>query len=383
MKKTLLAVVAVAFAANVNAQITLNSGSYPSSVIGTDSLKATTAATVFPSLVAMPNGSWDLSTVTDSTPVLYVYRVPATSYQFADSNFYSFSTYAYQGNVQSAITSTALLEYGINVQQAAYSLPTGGSADSIIFPTQNIPYSGPRKKIAFPATYETAWSSVYNFDFIFDISVALASLSHAPGIVRTYISETDSVTGWGKMRVKDITGGASDWFSVLQVKTVTTSVDSFFINSLPASPTLLSVLGLTQGQITKTYEQNYYRPMEVTAFANVQFSDSTYSTPTKATTHTQRLANTGLLSMGNAQAVSVYPNPAVGSTVFVELPAIGGTWSYELINMNGQVMANGILQMTGTRGNITLPPSFSPGVYAIRLSIDGKQYCVKPIAVTR
>ncbi len=385
MKQALLTTIALALAVNTNAQITLNSGSYPASLTGTDSLKATVAASAFPSFTAMANGTWDLSSVTDSTAVLYAYRVPSSSYQFADSNFYSFSTYAYQGNVQSANTSTGLMEYGIDVQLAAYSLTavTSGPSDSIVIPVQSTLYSAPKTKIAFPATNLSTWMSVYHFDFNFVISVAFAALTSAPGVVRTYTKEQDTVIGWGKMRVKNLVGGASNWYDVLQVKTVTSSVDSFFISGVPASPTLLSALGLTQAQVTKTYEQNYYRTMEVTPFANVQFSDSTYATPTKATTHAQRLVNVGVDELNNQLSVSVYPNPVTANKVTITLPAISGSWSYELVNLNGQVVTNGSLAVVGTEATIAIPAYVANGTYYIRLNNNGNQYSVKAIEIAK
>ncbi len=385
MKKLILPVAALLLAANAHAQITLSSSSYPVSMIGTDSLKVTTAASTFPSFAAAANGSWDLSTVTDSTPVLYVYRVPTTTYQFADSNFYSLSTYGYQGNVQSSIVSAGLLEYGVNIPDTGYSLATVtlGTNDSLIIPAQHILYSSPLTKIAFPATYHSSWAATYNSNFNFVLSVAAAGLADSAGVVRTYTTEKDSVIGWGKMRVKTLAGTPSSWFDVLQVQTRTTSVDSFFIGGNLASSVLLGYLGLAQGQTTTTYEQNYYRAEEVTAFANVQFSDSTYTTPTSAKTHTQRTVSLGVAEAGTGAGVSIYPNPVSGGEVTITLPAIGGTWSYELMDVSGKTLAAEALPVTGNQAKVTLPTSVAPGICYIRLSNNGKQVAVKAIDVIK
>ena len=71
MKKSILFCAGLLLAFGGHAQITLISSGYPSSLIGTDTLKVTTAASAFPSLIHATSGSWDLSAVTDSTPVLY------------------------------------------------------------------------------------------------------------------------------------------------------------------------------------------------------------------------------------------------------------------------------------------------------------------------
>lgn len=383
-----MVIILLTLAINTNAQIILTSASYPASVIGTDTLKVATTTSALPSFAAMANGIWDLSIITDSVPLYYAYRVPSATYQFADSNFYNFASYTYQGNVQSSIVSSGILEYATNVHQAGYSLTavTSGPTDSLIVSAQSVVYSSPRTKIVFPATNLTTWSSVYHFDFNFDISVALASLNHAPGKVRTYTSETDSVIGWGKMRVKNLIGGVSNWYNVLQVKTVIITVDSFSLQgsfSNPLLSTILGALGLTQGQITKTYEQNYYRPMEVTPFVNVQFTDSTYATPKKVTTHTQRLVDVSVSEADNEQAINIYPNPVKSSKVTISLPTATGSWSYELVNMNGQILADGNITATGTQPTITMPAAIAPGIYYVRMNNNGKQYCVKAIEVIR
>ena len=384
MRNIVLSAIALFLAVSARSQITLNSGSYPVSVIGTDSLKVTMAASTFPSFAAATNGSWDLSTVTDSMPVLYAYRVPTTSYEFADSNFYSLSTYGYQGNVQSSVVSSGLLEYGINIQEADYSLTaaTLGSTDSLIIPAQDTIYSSPRVKLAFPAIYLSNWKSDYHFNLHIIISVALISLIDSPGVVTSYVTEKDSVIGWGKMRVKTLAGTPSGWFNVLQVKTIKRTVDSFFISGIPASVTLLSHLGLTQGQVTTSYDQNYYRQEEITPFANVQFTDSTYTTPSKITTHVQRTADLDVATTGAGGDVTICPNPVGGGEVTVSLPAMGGTWSYEVLTVNGRILSAEALNVAGTHAKIILP-SIPAGICYIRFSNNGKEIAVKPINIVK
>src|SRR5947209_297221 len=82
------------------AQITLDHTGYPTSVLGTDSLKVTTAASSFPPLSPSTGGMWDLSAVMDSTPVFFAYRVQGiASYQYADSGLFQVGGFTYHGNV--------------------------------------------------------------------------------------------------------------------------------------------------------------------------------------------------------------------------------------------------------------------------------------------
>ncbi len=366
----------------LSAQITLVQAGYPASVIGTDSLKQTVTGTTFPGLAPQAGGSWDMSIVTDTTPVYFAYRVPTTIYQFADSNYYTLAGYAYQGNVQSSITSAGIYEYGINVLDTAYSISslTSGSGDSLYISAQNIIYSSPQTKIDLPAVYGSQWSSLYQFDFDFQISISLISLTHAPGVVRTYIATNDSVVGWGQMKVKDITGGTSSYFNVLQVKSIIVSTDSFFLNGAVAPGSFLSLLGLIQGKQTTTYQQNYYRIGEVTPLAQVSFTDSTYAHPYKAVTHVQRLGTTGV-GILNEAAVKLFPNPVTKGTISLELPYTTGSWAYEVTNTAGQTIATGSLQ--NNRTSIALPLSIPAGTYYVRITNDNKQVIVKSIEVRK
>jgi hypothetical protein len=369
---------------HAKAQDTLTQSSYPLSVIGIDSLKKTTYNSSFPVLTASVAGIWDMSVVTDTTPVFFSYRVPgAGSYQFSDSNTYALGAYSYKGNVESNINYPALFEYGINVFQTGYSLTpiTLGPTDSLFIPLQTVTYSFPRTKIAFPAIYNTNWSSAYTSDFSFQISVSLLGLNHAPGIVRTYTTETDTVIGWGKMRVKDITGSPSLYLNVLLVKTAIANTDSFFINNSPAPASMLTTLGLTQGQHDTTYQQNYYRKGELTPLAQVNFKDATFAQPKSATTHVQRLADNAVTDAVNDRNVTVYPNPVCGNLILLELPAQSGNWSYQLVDISGKVILDDQLRITGTHASFELPASVTPGVYHVVLNIDGRPYCVKEINI--
>ena len=363
--------------------ITLSQAGYTSSPIGTDSLKVTTVASTFPSFIAATNATWDLSTVTDSAANLFAYRVAATTpATFADSNNYTFGTYAYKGNVQSAIQSIGILEYGIDIYGATYVLPTA-TTDSIYILTQNTVYSSTHTKIALPATCPSSWISSYKFDINFKLTIAIASYSLTPGYIRSYVTEKDTVIGWGKMRIKTLAGTQSGYMNALQIRTMTTTLDSFFVNGLPATTTLLSALGVTQGQVTKTYEQNFYRANEITPLANVQFSDSANTAPTKATTHVQRLPPNGIGNIFNDAKVKIYPNPISGSNVSIDVPVASGEWKYELVNISGQTVAADRLQLGNnqTHAQIQLSATLTPGIYYIHLINDGKQVSVKPLEI--
>ncbi len=370
---------------SLNAQISLSSGSYPASVIGTDSLKVTTIASSFPSLPAMASGIWDMSVVTDSIPILFAYRVPTSAtYQFADSNEYKFESFSYQGNLQSSILAGGIFEYAVSVQKSGYSISgiTGSATDSLIITTQNMAYSSPRTVIAFPAAYHSSWASSYHNDLDFQLSYLMAGDTLAPGIMRTYTTEKDSVVGWGQMRVSDASGAPSQYFDVLQVQTVITHTDSFFLKGALFSSSILLYFNASQGQKDTVYQQNYYRAEEVTPLAQVQFHDAAYTQPYKATTHVQRLIKpVAVPGLVKDNQIKVYPNPVTNGSITIELPAPGSDWQYELTDITGRKITEGLLSAKGKIATIQLPPSTASGKYYLRVVGNDGQVKILPVEI--
>lgn len=381
MRKFLLSlVVTLSLTVTSSGQITLSQSSYPVSVVGTDSIASTTVASFIPILTPTTNAIWDLTTITDSTVPSFIYRVASITYPFADSNFYDFAGYSYQENVECDIASLGYFEYYSAIPRAATYIGsiTHGPTDSFVIVPQFDTFSSAHIVISFPATYENNWFSSYKSDFNYQISIAAFSYNHAPGIVRSYMSETDSVTGWGEMRVKNLDGIPSSYFNVLQVKKIVSKVDSFFLNGTLATDLLLTTLGLTQGQTTTTYLQDYYRTGEVTPMAEVTYSDATFSHPVHAATHIQRLVNEGVANVDGKSEVKVFPNPATG-TMTIELPFTPGTWSFELSDFTGQIIRSGTLTLNGSIAQFTLPQSMASGIYSLRLFNNNGFNCVKTI----
>ncbi|MES2702842.1 MAG: T9SS type A sorting domain-containing protein [Bacteroidota bacterium] len=376
MKKTVLFVSGILLlTAQSNAQITLTSSSYASSLYGTDSLKVTTAASAFPSLAAGTNMTWNMNVVTDSVANLFIHRVPAAGFQFADSTMFGFSTFAYQGNVLTNLNASAITQSGIKVPRIAYPTPTATMpTDSVVINAQTITYSTPRTVIAFPATMGSTWASTYSSDFTYALSF-FPLYTAAPGIVRTYATEKDTVTGWGKMRVKNAAGVASDYSNVLQVRSTTMHTDSFFLSGAPMNPSLLSSLGLTQGRKDTVYEQNYYRSGEVTPMATVAFKDAGYTQPRTARTHVQRVGVSSVAGIGNA-VITVYPNPAT-TAFYADVPA--GTWNYQLIDAAGKTVT--AAQQTGSSIRCAVPAGIASGVYFLKLTNDNNEVVIRQVEI--
>lgn len=382
--KKLLVIAGLLFLGNViHAQITLSSTSYPASLLGTDNLKKTVYNSPFPSFAPMSGTLCDMTSLVDTTPVYSLYHVPGMSiYDFADSINYSFLLSSYHGNLQLIKSTSSLAEYGIEIFPSAYSLTalTAGPFDSAFIQSQICPFSFPHERIYFPATIGSSWSSAWHSDVTFEVSVSLYSLNHAPGIIRHYTFESNIAIGWGMMRVNDAAGIPSQYLDVLQVTTVTQTVDSYFLAGAPMPPIVLVALSLTQGKTDTTYTQNFYREREVTPLASVAFKDAAFTQPYKATTHVQRLWPAGVNEVA-AEPVGSFPNPLRGSILTLHLPS-NGDWSYQLINLSGSVLQSGNINGIQQNGTLEINETTSPGVYYLRMS-DGNRVYSQQIIISQ
>ncbi len=335
---------------------------------GTDTIKATTTGSFFPSLSAATFATWDMSLLSDTTPVLFDRRVAATGYDYADSNEYRLFGLTFNGNASASLAGYGLMKYGVNVYDTIYWLGflTAGATDSLFIPLQNIMYSVPDTSVALPATYNTGWSTSYNYDLNFGLSIALFSYSHAPGIVRSYVTKTNRVVGYGQMRINDIAGLPGMYLDVLQVTTRTIKKDSFFLNAAPMPGTIMATFGVYQGMTDTTYEQRYLRQGEISPLASVTFKDAAYTQPIRARKHVQRLyPYTDGINDAQQSIVNVFPNPVVGGKINIK--AARGIYDYVLTDMQGRLMQQGKLDMQRAKGEIELPYSIENGVYRLQV----------------
>jgi hypothetical protein len=365
---------------NLSAQVVLDSTDY-TSLTGTDSLKKTVVTSSFPSLSAMAGGIWDMGVVTDTSPVYFAYRVAGdVGYQFADSSVYNLSSYSFNGTTQSTITSDGVFEHAIDIPRYTYSLYslTSGFYDSLTILQQQSIYSAARIKITFVAMPGVMWQSNYQYDLHFQLSYLVLGDTLAPGIVRSYIAEKDTIVGYGTMRVKDAYGSPSDYFNVLQVQTQIVKKDSFFLKGMPFPTPLLAALNLTQGEKDTVYEQNYYRKHELTPLAQVEFRDAGYTTPYRATTHVQRLSAAGVPEIPAGGLITVFPNPVDSRTLTVQLPSTGGLWTYQLWDAAGHEAEHGSFDQNGS---ITFAASLPAGVYYLDIIHDAKRVAVKALTL--
>ena len=239
-----------------------------------------------------------------------------------------------------------------------------------------------RKKVVFPAALASAWTSDYVYDVDFELSLAIYTYHHAPGIVRHHISEKDTVTGWGSMRIRDASGAASPFLDVLQVRSTIIRKDSFFLNGWPMPGTVMTLFGLVQGMADTQYIQNYYRLGEITPLAKVEFRDSACAQPFRVTTHVQRLIPSGIESLAGRAGIMAYPNPASGTTINISAPS-DGIFRYQLMDGSGQKVTEGTITVKGKGGQIPLPPGANAGVYYLHLINSNQEERTIPLEIVR
>jgi hypothetical protein len=325
-----------------------------------------------------------MTVVTDSSVDLFRHRVSVDGYQYADSSeaFY-LGAYKYFGNIASSVLSSTLADYNIAFSFYSYSLTTLtlGPTDTLYIPGQTSIYSSPLGRIPFPATYGSTWQSSYHFDVNYELSYAAFSLLHEPGTKRTYTERSDTVKGWGKMRVKDASGLPSLWFDVLQVQTTEIRTDSFFLNGVPPPLALLSALSIIQGKTDTFYTQYYYRKREVRPLATVTYTDASFTHPVKAIIHRQRLT-TGVPVIDELPAILVYPNPARNKHVHVHLPRPHQDYYYTLMSISGQQIASGSLSSSVIDVSVPLPEFIGSGIYIMAIIQGSELICSKHLVVS-
>jgi hypothetical protein len=193
----------------------------------------------------------------------------------------------------------------------------------------------------------------------------------------------DTVIGWGKIRVQTKSGTPSAYMNVLQVRSHVTQSDSFYLNGMPVDNALLANLMLSQGMTTQLFTINYYRPGEDTPDVQREYTNAAFAGPATSYVLMNRLPDgTGVADIADEKGISIYPNPVKNGVVNVNIEKnTSGNWSYELINMIGQVVAAAPVPLQGTKATINIGKSNTPGIYYLQLSRNGEKMSVKPLSI--
>ncbi len=408
MKKSLLSIAAVSlFSVQGFAQITITNTSFGTLSGTTDSLIKVDATSFTAGTIDNPiaGGNTQLSTFTQNPPtsMVAIRHVPQTGYSYADSMSENISiandTIKFEAKTLTNITAGGVIQHGQRISRKAHFLSNGGTpgTDSLVILDQDAMYYAPnftqtlapRTHIKLPLTNSTpTWNNNYMY-------YVKGVFTYTPGGYvadtlerRRYIVDIQKGHGYTNLRIMKHTGGWSDYFNVIQVQGVSTQItDSFFINGVTATQTELDIFGLVQGQDTVLYKDYFFRSGEVVPMVSVHYTDGSRNAilntaSGKSLAHIQRLSPSSVNGVTLNDNYSIFPNPVKGGgTLTIDLKDndANGKWSYNLINVTGQQVAEGNLNISGGKTYITLP-KLPTGIYYIQAS-NGDNKIVKAMEI--
>ena len=152
-------------------------------------------------------------------------------------------------------SSTALATLGSRIDTVVLTYPAVGT---ITYPAQSVVNTDKIYSAKYPLNYGGAWSgSGIKTTYNYIVNAPLAGFNNTPG---TQVITTDyacRVLASGYMKLK---GYAYNTLPVLAVKQQTTTKVNYFVNGTPAPASLLSLAGITDGQVKTTISYTYYSP---------------------------------------------------------------------------------------------------------------------------
>jgi hypothetical protein len=212
------------------------------------------AATAVTAPVAGENQTWDFSKLADRKQFSTVLEAPASNASFSSATYMQSSVDSLgSGTSAVAVASKSYYEFSadgwallgrvIPETVLNYSAVSG----KITFPAQAVPTSQKLYDPKFPLHYNDS-ASVNNVtqNTTFKLDIPLLKLNNAPGSQKATIDYGNKVMAWGKLQLK----GYTTPLDVLVVRSTYTTKMNYFLNGLPASAALLSVIGQTDGATT-------------------------------------------------------------------------------------------------------------------------------------
>ncbi len=219
-----------------NAQITLHEADYAAWLPRTDTFRTLTAA---PGNGA--NASWDLSNALYAPDFFTLSRTrygrpPFPAADFSYTRTYELSELRYTSEVISEISASGITELGEDLpyQGIDISMHTGTAGDSVIFDPQIVRYDKPRTVLQFPTSPGDRWNSDFSYASNFLLKASMYSAVPFACVRTTYVTQTDTVSGWGRLRIRRSNGAVSAWMDVLAVQSRLRSHDSFYLSGAPA-----------------------------------------------------------------------------------------------------------------------------------------------------
>ena len=358
------------------AQLTFTGNAYYSNAKNFD-LNFQYANAVDASSVVVPtagnNQVYDYTNVVLNTP--YGFTLPLNSVPTLITN----ATHQSEGLSDDISSSLALTYYNLmykldatGVYLTGWAIPESslslGGTDSIKIGAQYATFNKNIYIQKFPMTVGASINdnqpSVINYNFT--ISVAAYNLSNAPAVRRQYITQKDSIVGWGVFKRKSPSGVLlSD--TVLMSSRIRTTVDSFFLSGSPAPAALVGFLGAAQGRTTFSSRLSFLEKNRAIAVMYLLYPNATFTGPPSASTFEFGDAlrtPTADLSQAVDNVWNVYPNPVTDRRIYLTYSS-GKDVTFSIVNALGQTMEQMILPANslGLPTSVLLKNSMPAGLY--------------------
>ncbi|MBO2010343.1 T9SS type A sorting domain-containing protein [Hymenobacter negativus] len=314
--------------------ITLTQANFPASASGVERYMPVTRV---PSSFALPqpgaNQAWDYSSlVADSAVAEQHYQVPgaasgptfgAATRRYAENTFIGISYYVtgasnfpYNRENYEALTPSGLQRLGFTLAADQWQLasPNTTAAYTWEVPAQQVAYEGPAYQVQFPLTASSASAMTYRTVTQLRVTEPGSGLNAAPVRLVHRVAQTDTVVGYGTMRLPTAMGPSAA-FPVLMQRTVMQETDSLYLGSQPAPAQLLETLNMQQGRQYNTFRTAFFRENSAQPALQLFYSNAGFQTlrpwfsiwySGEANLGTVTSTRAGQLPAGALQA---YPNP--------------------------------------------------------------------------
>ena len=367
----------MAIAPSSQAQITINASDVPP--LGIFNIYKKSVGT-FANPSKGNNQSWDYSAITPDSVDIIEYLPETDNFWTSMGVGYSYegvkplnSGYGYfiQTKIEQSATGVVGKGFHIPPQDYDISAVTGNTGDSLRIPSQNFVFASPIVYMPFPqtATYNNWQTNRMVVDFT--INAPLFGMNNTPCQQVFYEVRKDSVLGWGTMRVYT-PSGPSGYHNVLMQKKHRYFVDSFYVGGAPASATLQSVFGISQGQ--RLSENNAIEFLRKGSFIYLQRlwygDDSTNSNIETIFSDKDNVTPVGINNIDTKQYSTIlYPNPATNCDMKFMIMGgdISNMTSFSIVDLSGRIITS--QKANWNANNLTLPTRMlSPGTYILQVN---------------
>lgn len=231
---------------------------------------------------------------------------------------------------------------------------TGGANDKLKVNGGNVPFDNRLDYIKFPLEYENTWTGGYNRVTNFELTVEGFGLNETPGVLISYITETRTVVGSGKLTLPNKDGGVMT-IDALLIEVNNTEVDSVFLGGKPAPPQLMTAFNLTQGQTDSENYYVYYSPGYTQSVASYDITGGFISYSVLASVSTS--VESDMLNLSN-----IYPNPVKSGSMLNISNTKFNISNIVLVDQSGKIVLEN--EISGN-SNLSIPNTVTSGAYLL------------------